>query len=174
MNKHLEINEPILPGSISTAKSQCGKERYSCKKARSPELHGVYYRWTGFIDGKRTTKTVSKDVALECKRRIKNFRRLQNEILGLLREALANAPWPALTSLGVSGCNLGSEGMAALGRRKDLREICVADNDLFSGEVEIWTDWDGTVVGEGLRSLSNDEIKSRFFANSDARVSWRW
>jgi hypothetical protein len=92
-SKHLEIAGPILPGSISTAKSQCGKERCTCKKGRSPVLHGVYYRWTGFIDGKRTTKTVSREVAWECKRRIKNFRRLQNEIQKLLREALANAPW---------------------------------------------------------------------------------
>ena len=93
MNKYLEIVGPILPGSISTAQSQRGKERCTCKKKRSPELHGVYYRWTGFIDGKRTTKTISKDVALECKKRIKNFRRLQTEIQRLLREAIAKAPW---------------------------------------------------------------------------------
>jgi Family of unknown function (DUF6788) len=93
MKKHIDVNWPILPGSISTAESQCGKDRCVCKKTRSPELHGVYYRWTGFIEGKRTTKTVSKEEALECKKRIKNFRKLQKEIERLLRQAVATAPW---------------------------------------------------------------------------------
>ena len=93
MKKQIEVDWPVLPGSISTAESQCGKERCVCKRKRSPELHGIYYRWTGFIDGKRTTKTVSKEEALECKRRIKNFRKQQKEIEQLLREALASAPW---------------------------------------------------------------------------------
>src|SRR2546429_207776 len=53
---------PILPGSISTAKSQCGKAHCACK-ASPPKLHGTYYRWTGFLEGKRTTKTISKETA---------------------------------------------------------------------------------------------------------------
>ena len=95
MKKRIELDWPILPGSISTAESRCGKERCACKRKRSPELHGIYYRWTGFIGGKRTTKTLSKEEALECKRRIKNFRKLQKEIEQLLRQALASAPWAA-------------------------------------------------------------------------------
>ena len=83
---------PILPGSISTAKSQCGKAHCACK-ASPPKLHGTYYRWTGFLEGKRTTKTISKEVALECKRRIKKLRRLQKQIDTLLAEALRGAPW---------------------------------------------------------------------------------
>jgi len=93
MRKIIELDWPILSGSISTARSQCGKERCACKNQRSPELHGVYYRWTGFIGNKRTTKTITKEAAMECKRRIKHFRKLQNEIQRLLREGLANAPW---------------------------------------------------------------------------------
>ena len=61
MKKRIELDWPILPGSISTAMSQCGKDGCGCKKKRSPRLHGTYYRWTGFIDGKRTTKTISKE-----------------------------------------------------------------------------------------------------------------
>jgi Family of unknown function (DUF6788) len=95
MKKHIEFDWPILPGSISTARSQCGKEGCACKKRRSPRLHGTYYRWTGFIDGKRTTKTISKEAAQECERRIKNFRKLQKEIDTLLAQALVNAPWIA-------------------------------------------------------------------------------
>ncbi|MGH9354422.1 MAG: DUF6788 family protein [Terriglobia bacterium] len=92
MKKTLEFEWPILPGSISTARSRCGKARCACK-LRPPRLHGTYYRWTGFIEGRRTTKTVSKGVAQECMRRIRNYRRLQSDIEMLLREALANAPW---------------------------------------------------------------------------------
>jgi hypothetical protein len=93
MKKRIEFDWPILPGSISTANSQCGNPGCACKKKRSPQLHGTYYRWTGFIDGKRTTKTISKATALECKRRIKKFRRLQKKLEAVLHEALRNAPW---------------------------------------------------------------------------------
>jgi len=93
MKKRIVIDWPILSGSISTARSQCGNPSCSCKRKRSPRLHGTYYRWTGFIAGKRTTKTISKETAQECKRRIKRFRKLQKEIVALLAEALATAPW---------------------------------------------------------------------------------
>ena len=92
MKKTLEFAWPILPGSVSTARSRCGKARCACK-LRPPRLHGIYYRWTGFIEGKRTTKTVSKEVAQECLRGIRNYRRLQRDIEKILRIALANAPW---------------------------------------------------------------------------------
>ncbi|MGH9406917.1 MAG: DUF6788 family protein [Terriglobia bacterium] len=92
MKKTLEFEWRILPGGISTAQSRCGKARCGCKP-KPPRLHGTYYRWSGFIEGKRTTKTVSKNVAQECMRRIRNSHGLQREIKILLREALANAPW---------------------------------------------------------------------------------
>ena len=92
MKKTLEFEWPILLGSISTARSRCGKARCACK-LRPPRLHGIYYRWTGFIEGKRTTKTVTKEVAQECLRRIRNYRRLQRDLEKLLREALVSAPW---------------------------------------------------------------------------------
>jgi len=88
----LEITAPVLPGSITTAWSTCGKPNCSCKNKR-PKLHGLYYRWTGFLEGKRTTKTLTKEVAKECQRRIKNYRKLQRQIESLLAQALANAPW---------------------------------------------------------------------------------
>jgi hypothetical protein len=94
--KRIAFDWPILPGSISTANSRCGTAGCACKKKRSPQLHGTYYRWTGSIDGKRTTKTISREMALECKRRIKRFRRLQKAIDALLTQALANAPWSVL------------------------------------------------------------------------------
>jgi hypothetical protein len=53
----------------------------------------VYYRWTGCIGGKRTTKTIQREAALECQRRIKKLRNLQKKMKKLLRESLAHAPW---------------------------------------------------------------------------------
>jgi hypothetical protein len=91
--KRIEFDWPILAGSISTANSRCGAEGCGCQKKRSPQLHGTYYRWTGFIDGKRTTKTISKEVARECKRRIRLYKKLQKQIDVLLAEALRSAPW---------------------------------------------------------------------------------
>ena len=92
MRKYIEVDLPVLPGSISTAKSRCGRPGCVCKE-RSPRLHGVYYRWTGFIGGKRTTRTISKDVAQECRQRIERFRKLQRVIEALTRKAVAHAPW---------------------------------------------------------------------------------
>ena len=83
---------PILPGSISTAQSQCGKPHCACK-ASPPKLHGTYHRWTGLIAGKRTTKTISKEVAQECERRIRNYRTLQSKLDRIVENALTHAPW---------------------------------------------------------------------------------
>jgi hypothetical protein len=83
---------PLLPGSLSTTKSQCGKPNCACKTSPA-KLHGTYYRWTGFIAGKRTTKTISKQQADECERRIKNYRALQRKLDQITEDALVNAPW---------------------------------------------------------------------------------
>ncbi len=92
MRRAITFEWPILPGSVSTARSRCGKPGCACK-GQPARLHGTYYRWTGFIDGKRTTKTISPQAALECQRRIRNFRRLQREIERVVHAALDQAPW---------------------------------------------------------------------------------
>jgi hypothetical protein len=83
---------PILPGSISTANSTCGKSNCACK-ADPPQLHGTYYRWTGVVNGKRTTKTISEKTAKECLKRIENYRKLKKKMDDLLKSALKEAPW---------------------------------------------------------------------------------
>jgi len=88
----LRIQRPLLPGSVSTAASTCGKPHCACK-AHPPKLHGVYYRWTGFLQGRRTTKTLSKELAQECQRRIKNYRKFRQQIEKILAQALREAPW---------------------------------------------------------------------------------
>jgi hypothetical protein len=88
----LQITLPILPGSLSTARSTCGKPNCACK-ASPPKLHGPYYRWTGFLEGKRTTKTLTLQQARECRKRIANFRALEKQIQQLVGQALKDAPW---------------------------------------------------------------------------------
>ncbi len=92
MARNIAFTGPVLPGSVSTAWSRCGKANCACK-GKPPRLHGAYYRWTGFIDGTRTTKTISRETAQECQRRIQNFRLLQRKIERLVRESLSDAPW---------------------------------------------------------------------------------
>jgi hypothetical protein len=88
----LQITLPLLPGSLSTAHSTCGKPNCACK-AKPPKLHGPYYRWTGFLEGKRTTKTLTHREARECRKRIGNYRALEKQINRLVRQALKDAPW---------------------------------------------------------------------------------
>lgn len=89
---NIKFEEPILPGSISVASSRCGKQNCSCK-SNPPVLHGPFYRWTGFINGKRTTRTLSKTEALECRKRIKNLRKVQKMLDKEIQMSLENAPW---------------------------------------------------------------------------------
>ena len=88
----LHITLPLLPGCLSTARSTCGKPNCACK-AKPPKLHGPYYRWTGFLAGKRTTKTLTPQEARECRKRIAHYRALEKQIRQLVRQALKDAPW---------------------------------------------------------------------------------
>ena len=88
----LQATLPLLPGSLSTAQGTCGKPNCACK-AKPPKLHGPYHRWTGFIEGKRTTKTLSPEQARECKKRIRNYRALEKQVDHVVRHAVQQAPW---------------------------------------------------------------------------------
>lgn len=92
MKTKIEVYGKILNGTISTARSRCGKRICACK-SKKPKLHGTYYRWTGVIDGRRTTKTISPEAANECKVRINNYKKLKKQIDVLLHQALKEAPW---------------------------------------------------------------------------------
>lgn len=83
---------PLLSGSISTARSTCGKPHCACK-AHPPKLHGPYYRWTGIAQGKRTTITLTQAEARECQRRIQNYHHLKHQLEKLLHQGLQSAPW---------------------------------------------------------------------------------
>lgn len=94
MKTRIEIGGKILNGTVSTARSRCGKKKCACK-SKKPRLHGTYYRWTGIINGKRTTKTITPEVANECRKRIQNYRKVKKQFDNILRLALQEAPWIA-------------------------------------------------------------------------------
>ena len=73
-------------------KFKCGKPNCRCQHDSAYE-HGPYYRWTGWINGKRTTKAISKEVARECERRIENYKELQKKIDEVVADAIDRAPW---------------------------------------------------------------------------------
>lgn len=88
----IEVNGPILTGSISTAMAKCSNRNCKCR-ANPPTLHGPYFRWTGIQNGKRTTVTLSENEAKECQKRISNYKLLKKEIDKLIAHAFAQAPW---------------------------------------------------------------------------------
>jgi len=88
----ITLKRPLLPGSLSTARSTCGKPQCPCHSDPT-HRHGLYYRWTGIINGKRTTRTISCEQAQACRARIKNYRQLQRIIARVLQQALQDAPW---------------------------------------------------------------------------------
>jgi hypothetical protein len=45
------------------------------------------------MNGKQTTKTISKEVAEECQRRINKYRVLRKKLEQIVEDAFANAPW---------------------------------------------------------------------------------
>lgn len=89
---HLISPGPILPGSVSTAMARCGKQTCKCWEDPS-QRHGPYYRWTGIIDGKKTTVTLTQEEAQACQQRIKNFKKLQARLAKVITVALETAPW---------------------------------------------------------------------------------
>jgi hypothetical protein len=79
--------------SFSAAPCSCRCGKRTCRCRLDPNyLHGPYYRWTGWINGKPTTKTISEEIARECqKRRLgsQSPARLGKAVQGLRRH------WPA-------------------------------------------------------------------------------
>jgi len=93
-NKKMKIiiDGPILPGCVSIFKNKCGKANCACM-ASPAKLHGPYYRWTGTIDGKSTSRVITKELAEECRKRISNYEKLKKEINRMLDDGIKNAPW---------------------------------------------------------------------------------
>jgi len=88
----ITLSGKILPGSVSSSYLRCGRKNCTCH-GKKPKLHGPYFRWTGFIDDKRTSVTIPENIAKECFKRIDNYKKLMLKVEKLKLMALAKAPW---------------------------------------------------------------------------------
>lgn len=95
------LQKPILFGSVTTAMSSCGNKNCSCH-SDSNKLHGPYSRWSGYVDGKHTSLTISQKEAAEAKKRIKNYQNLKAEINKIKAFSLKNAPWVTMRKINSS------------------------------------------------------------------------
>lgn len=75
-NANTKISLPILSGSLTTATAKCGNKSCRCQKDKK-YWHGPYYRWSGMLDGKRTTVTLSGDQVEMCRTAIENYKKLK-------------------------------------------------------------------------------------------------
>ena len=73
----------VVPGSLRTIYSKCGKDYCACrtdKKAR----HGPYILWDRKVDGKLSSKMVSKEMAAQIKKWIENRNELEKQVQEIL------------------------------------------------------------------------------------------
>ena len=96
---NVEILWPLLPGSLSTARIACGKPHCACRQDPQ-KRHGLYYRWTGFLAGKRTTKAISPEEAKVCEQMIQNYRQALETIAQLVQQSISETPWEKRSAAG--------------------------------------------------------------------------
>ena len=94
MNKKeivLRVSGPILPGSIFMSRVKCGKQ--NCRCYSEPKMQHSVYRWSGVFMGKMTTRSLTKEMYLDCKMRTKNYKKLRRLLKKESDNALKHAPW---------------------------------------------------------------------------------
>ena len=64
---------PLLRGWVYTSGNKCSDPGCPCQSDPS-KRHGLYYRWSGTVNGKLITRSISKEAAQECQRRITNYK----------------------------------------------------------------------------------------------------
>lgn len=89
---------------------------------------------------------------------------------GVAREGVASiaASFKALETLRLKECGINAQSIIPLTEPQalpSLKTLELGASALYSDEIELWTDWDGTVVGEGLRRMTSREIKQRYFSH---------
>lgn len=76
----------------------------------------------------------------------------------------------SVRDLNLTKNTLGEDGIQALAQRTGLpklQRLGVEETGVYTGEVEEWTDWDGSVVGSGpVRMMLGDMYKKYFLAPS--------
>jgi hypothetical protein len=82
---------PILSGTVFVSWIKCGKK--NCRCALDPAARHKFYQWSGNIDGKNTSRALTKEMYLECKKRIANYKRFKRLFVAEVNKGLKTAPW---------------------------------------------------------------------------------
>ena len=72
-----------VPGTLRTIYSKCGKDYCACQTDKSAR-HGPYILWDRKVDGKLSSKMVSKAMATQIKRWIENRNKLEKQVQEIL------------------------------------------------------------------------------------------
>lgn len=72
-----------VPGRLRTIYSKCGKEYCACQTDKNAR-HGPYILWDRKVNGKLSSKMVSKKMALQIKKWIENRNKLEKLVQEIL------------------------------------------------------------------------------------------
>jgi len=87
---------PLLRGWVYTSGNKCSDPGCPCQSDPS-KRHGLYYRWSGTVNGKLITRSISKEAAQECQRRIANYKAVLKKIDELVNCEIAKEPWKSIS-----------------------------------------------------------------------------
>lgn len=87
----ISVAGPILSGTVFVSWVTCGKK--NCRCALDPAHRHKVYQWSGNIQGKNTSRTLTADMYCECKKRIANYKKFKRLFVTEVNMALKAAPW---------------------------------------------------------------------------------
>lgn len=85
------VNGPILHGTVYKSLVKCGTKTCGC--AKDQKKRHPAYQWSGNIDGRNTSRSLTKEMYIECKKRTENYRKLKELLNKEIGKAIQNAPW---------------------------------------------------------------------------------
>jgi hypothetical protein len=87
----ISVEGPILSGSAFLSRLKCGKK--SCHCAADPAERHEVYQWSGNINGKNTTRTLTREMYIECEKRIARYKKFKKLFVAEVNSSLGQAPW---------------------------------------------------------------------------------
>lgn len=140
--------------------------------ARSPalvnlrflELVGLGIGDSGCISlAQERAKTLAEAIELDA---IKLLNLAHNDAIGAEGLASIASKFKALETLRLNECAINVDRIIPLTRAGALPALKVLELgscSIYSDEKELWTDWNGSIVGEGPRRMTPNEIKQTYF-----------
>jgi len=89
--KNFSVEGLLLAGNVTSAKVKCGKKNCACYE--DDEKRHQVYKWAGHIDGRHTTRSLTKESYIECQERVKAYKALLQQIEKTLQGDIKKAPW---------------------------------------------------------------------------------